>query len=86
MHHHVLGIVGVLILIHHHVLKAVLVMLQHQRLRTEKRDCLKQEVVEIQGVLRQQLSLVIFIHTSDYCLSIVSDAPFKLVRPYEFVL
>ena len=69
-----LGVVGILVLIHHDIAEAVLVVLQHFRMGVEQVHGLHQKVVKIQGVVLLQDFLVFLIAVADLSAVVVPSA------------
>ena len=61
-HQFKLGCVGILVLVHHNVLKTLLVVVQHLRTVPEQFHCLYNNIVKIQGVVHLQRLLVLPVH------------------------
>ena len=85
--HHVLGIVGVLILVHHDVTEALAVAVQHRRMIRQQFQRLDQQIIEVQGIVGLQAGLVLQEHVVDHLAAVVLlRLPEPLVRTHEFVL
>ena len=62
-----LGVVGVLILVHHHVVEGVLPLLARLRHALEQHHRLHDQVVEIHGVCLVQAPLIQLVDVGDVC-------------------
>ena len=59
---HVLGMVGVLVLVYQNIIEGVLVFGQHLRAFIEHADSYQQQIVKVHGVAAQQSFLVLRVH------------------------
>ena len=85
--HHVLGVVGVLILVHHDVTETFAVALQHRRMIRQQLEGLDQQIVEIQGVVGLQAGLILQIDIVDHLAAVILlGFAEPLVRAHELVL
>ena len=66
---HILGVVGVLVLVHHHIAELVLVQLQHIVILSQQLHGVVDHIVKVHSVRRQQLLLIERIALGDLPLT-----------------
>ena len=82
-----LGVVGVLILVHHDVAEAVAVFFQHVGVLLENFDGKDDDVVKVQRVCRFQPLLVVAVDLADHLLAVVAVClPQHVLRGEQLVL
>jgi hypothetical protein len=83
---HVLGVVGVLVLVDQHVPEAPPVVLGDVRERLQQLDRLHDQVVEVEGVRLRQAVLVDAVHLGDAALEVVGRAAGRCLVVDQLVL
>ncbi|OPZ64437.1 MAG: hypothetical protein BWY83_03190 [bacterium ADurb.Bin478] len=81
----ILGVIGILILIHHQVAKPVLIILFHQRKQLEQLDGLDQQIVEIHGIQFRQAAIIGSVNFRDERILFVIHGLVHFVGTNEIV-
>ena len=82
-----LGCVGVLILVHHNILKPLLIIIQHLRLAAEQFHGLHNQIVKVQGIVLFQTVLVFLVNLPNLFLIIIPSAlSQKILRGDKLIL
>ena len=87
LHQLILGKVGILILVHHHIAEAAAIAVQHRRMIRKQGQRLHQQIIEIQRILCLQPIFVFKEHIMNHLTAIVPFTLLKpLVRPHQLIL
>ena len=85
--HHILGVVGVLILVHHDIAEALAIALQHRRMIRQQLEGLDKQIVKVQGVVGLQAGFILQEDIVDHLAAIVLfGLPEPFIRAHELVL
>ena len=87
LHQLILGKVGILILVHHHIAETAAIAVQHRRMIRKQGQRLHQQIIEIQRILCLQPIFVFKEHIVNHLTAIVPFALLKpLVRTHQLIL